>query len=115
MSAPPSPPSRQTVLDDINCALVLAQHSPLREPAIRVINRLRDDVEGLLPAARTAAERLPEGTRRRDVGLSSVAFADKLLHTGAEGPCEHRLRLWAKTAGTMLAYSSPPCRREAGR
>ncbi|NGO69395.1 DUF6415 family natural product biosynthesis protein [Streptomyces boncukensis] len=90
---------------DVAAALLLAEHQPGRDANARALCRLRADVAELLPEAQEAAERLPVDTRRRDVGLSSVAFARRLLSTGPTGSPADRLRIWAKTTTVLLAYT----------
>ncbi|WP_241266209.1 DUF6415 family natural product biosynthesis protein [Streptomyces boncukensis] len=90
---------------DVTAALLLAEHQPGPDPTARALCRLRADVAELLPEAQQAAERLPADTRRRDVGLSSVAFARRLLRTGPTGSPADRLRIWAKTTTVLLTYT----------
>ncbi|NGO73071.1 DUF6415 family natural product biosynthesis protein [Streptomyces boncukensis] len=111
MTAPEDPHARAR--RDVAAALLLAEHQPGPDSAAQALHRLRTDVAELLPEAQKTAEQLPADTRRRDVALSSVAFARTLLHKSPPGRPAHLLRIWAKTTTVLLAYTETerPCRR----
>ncbi|NGO70753.1 hypothetical protein [Streptomyces boncukensis] len=81
MSAGGGVRSREAVHGDVNLALVLAERHPGAEAGAWVLGRLRADVAALLPDAEKAAGQ--PAVERRKVGLSSVAFARRLLVHGA--------------------------------
>ncbi|MFB6807936.1 hypothetical protein [Streptomyces sp. NPDC056387] len=91
------------VAKDVEAALVLADHHPVGEAAVRLRERLRGHVRTLAVPAERYADLLPE-SREKDIAAGTVRFAHKVARDCGRDPAI-ALRLLAKSVAHLARYA----------